>query len=244
MALSCYLHKTEANEKIIFQLIEGRVKALLEYYDDSPTGTFTNHRRPRPASMDSLEHIARVQALLIYQFIGLYDGDIRLRHLAEGSIAVLNRWMYQMVHHASQTACLGDAVVLPLHEGSMYDTALGENLLWYSWILAESIRRTWVIVSGMQGLYLILQQHDVAAPCLGGMMLTTRRGVWDAPSAQAWEKLCSEVNVGLVQTADADKVVMEAAPDDVDAFAKFVLEVVFGVERTERWTAFMGKRLM
>lgn len=36
-----------------------------------------------PATLDSLDHLARVQALLIYQLIGLDDCNVRLRHLAE-----------------------------------------------------------------------------------------------------------------------------------------------------------------
>jgi hypothetical protein len=57
-------------------------------------------------TLDSLERIARVHALLVYQFLGLYDGDIRLRHLSETYIPVLNRWMREMVQHTSQAVCV------------------------------------------------------------------------------------------------------------------------------------------
>ena len=190
-------------------------------------------------TLDSLEHIARVQALLVYQILCLYDGDIRLRHVAESYIPVLNSWTEQMVEHASQAVCLGSSVISSAYE----QTALGfdisfialyENACWYSWILAESIRRTWLVASGIQGTYLVIK-HSRAVPCQGGIMFTTRSGVWEAQSALAWEKLCSEVNVGLMQVAEADKLFTEVAPEDVDDFTMLILQATFGEERMERW---------
>ncbi|KAK9357567.1 hypothetical protein V1504DRAFT_478783 [Lipomyces starkeyi] len=212
-ALTCYLHKTASNEQTIFQIIEDRAKQLLVEHGIPSADSSLENIGTSSVNLDSLEHIARVQALLVYQVVGLYDGDIRLRHLAESRIPVLNSWMQQMVEHASQAVCLGGSVISSAHEQtavgfSLFDVAHCENLLWYSWILAESIRRTWVIASGIQAIYLMIRQGRVA-PCQGGMMFTTRQGVWEAQSALAWEKLCSEVNV--------------------------ILEATFGVERMERW---------
>ncbi|KAK9243138.1 hypothetical protein V1506DRAFT_545313 [Lipomyces tetrasporus] len=237
-ALSCYLHKTASNEHSIFQIIEDRAKQLLVEHGIHSAGSSLENISMSSVTLDSLEHIARVQALLVYQVLGLYDGDIRLRHLAESNIPVLNSWMQQMVEHASQAVCLGGSVISSAHEQtpvgfSLSDIAHCENLLWYSWILSESIRRTWVVASGIQAIYLMIQGR--AAPCQGGMMFTTRQGVWEAQSALAWEKLCSEKNVGLIQMAEADKLFTEVAPEDVNDFAKFILEATFGVERMERW---------
>ncbi|RFU33069.1 hypothetical protein B7463_g3262, partial [Scytalidium lignicola] len=180
MSLSCYLHKTASNEQFVFQIIEDRAKQLLAEHGINTVDSLPENTSTRSASLDSLEHIARVQALLIYQALGLYDGDIRLRHLAENHIPVLNSWIQQMVEHSSQ--------------------AQGRP-------------------AGYQG----------------GMMFTTRQGVWEAQSALAWEKLCSEVDVGLTQLAEADKLFTEVAPGDVNDFTKLILEVTFGTERMERW---------
>ncbi|KAK9355882.1 hypothetical protein V1523DRAFT_403749 [Lipomyces doorenjongii] len=237
-ALSCYLHKTASNEQTIFQIIADRAQQLVENGIPSADSSLENISTSS-LTLDSLEHIARVQALLVYQVLGLYDGDIRLRHLAETHIPVLNSWMQQMVEHASQAVCLGGSIISSAHEQTavgfgLSDIAHCENLLWYSWILAESIRRTWVIASGIQAIYLMIKQGG-EVPCQGGMMFTTRQGVWEAQSALAWEKLCSEVNVGLIQMAEADKLFTEVAPEDVNDFSKVILEATFGVERMERW---------
>jgi len=238
-ALSCYLHKTASNEQTIFRVIEDRAKQLLAENSIPSADSLLENINSSSVTLDSLEHIARVQALLVYQVLCLYDGDIRLRHIAESHIPVLNSWMEQMVEHASHAVCLGGSVISSAHEqttvgSSLSDIAHCGNLLWYSWILAESIRRTWLVASGIQGAYLVIQQGR-AIPCQGGMMFTTRQGVWEAQSARAWEKLCSEVNVGLMQVAETDKLFIEVAPEDVDDFTVLILQATFGEERMERW---------
>lgn len=217
MTLSCYLHKTSSNEKLIFKVIEDRASQLLEEYTTK-------------LALDSLEHVARVQALLVYQFLGLYDGNIRMRHLAESRIPILSLWKQQMIQHASQVECLGREII------SSTDQQPSEDSLWYSWVLAESIRRTWLVASGIQALYLIMQQnrHDL---CHGGMMFTTRTGVWEAQSAIAWEKLCININVGLMQMAEAIDLFSELEPQEVNDFTKSILEINVGIEKVERWCA-------
>jgi hypothetical protein len=239
-ALSCYLNKTEANGQTVFQIIEDHATELVAKYS-FPSADSSEENGLSSIALDSLEHIARVHALLVYQFLGLYDGDIRLRHLAETYIPVLNRWMREMVQHTSQAACLGGSIISSTYEqtaaglGPSYILE-GENLLWYAWIAAESVRRTWVIGAGIQVIFLVLQQGG-AVPCQGGMMFTTRQGVWEAQSAVVWENLCSEAPVGLMQMAEADRLFTEATAEEVNEFTKAVLEITFGRERMERWGA-------
>ncbi|KAK8043952.1 hypothetical protein PG994_012790 [Apiospora phragmitis] len=38
----------------------------------------------------------------------------------------------------------------------------GDNLVWQTWIMAECVRRTWVVISGIQAIYLIARQNDSA----------------------------------------------------------------------------------
>lgn len=223
MALSCYFSKTDLNELMVFRIIEDRARRLVE---DDLTGSLLG------TPLDTHEHLARVQALSMYQAICLYDGNIRLRHLAEGYIPVLNSWIRDMIDHASQAPCLGRMVMSSLYEDTAIEPS-SENLLWYSWILAESIRRTSMLAASIQSIYLI--HRDGTASCYGSMMFTTRQGAWDVDSAYAWEKMCSEVNVGFVQLAEAPSLLTKAAPDDVDEFAKTMLSIICGAGRVNRW---------
>ncbi len=241
-ALSCYLHKTASNEQTVLQIIEDRARQLLAEYNVPSAHSEAENMDSSSITLDSLEHVARVQALLVYQVLCLFDGDIRLRHIAESHLPVLNGWMEQMIEHASHAVCLGGSVISSAHEQTAADFSLSdcENLLWYSWILAESIRRTWLVASGIQGTYLVIQQSQ-AITCLGGMMITTRRGVWEAQSARVWEKLCSAVNVGLMQVAEMGKLYTEVASEDIYDFTMFLLPPTSGEEQMERW-AFQIRR--
>jgi hypothetical protein len=81
MSLSAYLSKTSANENIIYRIIEDRVMQLVAEGIPSLGAS--------PQSVDTLEHLGRIEALLVYQCVGLYDGNVRLRYLAEQHIPVL-----------------------------------------------------------------------------------------------------------------------------------------------------------
>lgn len=202
--LSTYQNRTPENSSIITGLVEERMKQLL---NDQPAST----------DMTPFQHLARVHALTVYQTIGLYDGDIRLRHVAETQIPTLNSWLRQLVQSAASTAKQGaDKFISPLlfppgQEGPDFpspqpvtktninagETAtliagssslLGpEDTAWYAWLFAETIRRTWFTSCCVQTIYLTLQVRW--APCPGGLPLTTRKGMWTAGSAHAWSSM-------------------------------------------------------
>lgn len=237
-ALTCYLYKTPANEQTIFKILESQSRELVAKYGSNPGDVSQENHIKNAAPLDTMEHIARVQALLVYQAIGLYDGDIGLRHVSETHIPVFTRWLKEMIDHASQEECLGTSIV-GTSEGTTYPVQVGthtedQNMLWYSWVVAESMRRSWLVGSSIQVIFVALQGSK-PVPCKGGMVFTTRSGVWEAKSAVAWEKLCSEKYVGLIQMADADRLFTETVPEEVDEFTKLVLEIIFGRERMERW---------
>ncbi|KAF1844425.1 uncharacterized protein K460DRAFT_288156 [Cucurbitaria berberidis CBS 394.84] len=233
LSLSSYLHSTASNKQMIFRIIEHRVLQLVAQGVPSQ-GLASGGGSDDTATFDALEHLARVQSLLVYQCIGLYDGNIRLRHLAEQHIPVLESWLFQLVSQASQTTCSGESLISAPSEQIAAPTSIPcDNLLWYSWILAESTRRTWLITSGIQGLYKLIR--DGTASCMGGTIFTSRRGFWEAPSALAWEKQCCELYTGLVRLTEVDKMFAMVPRAEINDFAKVILECTFGLEQTERW---------
>ncbi|KAI9711558.1 MAG: hypothetical protein M1820_002123 [Bogoriella megaspora] len=232
MVLSCYLHRKPSNEQAIFRIVQDRARQLVEQ------DTLSAHSQLgtviiTSATLDPLEHLARSHALLIYQLISLYDGNIRLRCIAESHVPVLDDWMRQAVDRASRSGNLGSFLVSPSNTEAAYRDVPWEKLVWHSWIIAESLRRTWLVASAVQGVYMTSQ--DGLAHCLGGMMFTSRQGFWEATSALAWQKRCSEVYGGLIRLTETDKLFTFIAPEDLDDFAKVILEVTFGMEQMERW---------
>lgn len=113
--LTCYVHRTPANEALVFRIIEENAKELVAGYEIPAQ---------KERALDPLESLARVHALLVYQTIGLFDGDIRLRYLAESYIPILNAWLRSMVSSSSEAeTCLGGSVVV----GAADQTAHGIN---------------------------------------------------------------------------------------------------------------------
>jgi hypothetical protein len=108
-----------------------------------------------------------------------------------------------------------------------------ENLFWHSWILTESTRCTWLVTAGIQGIYKLIQNGNVS--CMGGTMLTTRQGFWEAPSAVVWEKRCGETYTGMVRLTEVEKMFALVPKEEICEFAKTVLECTYRIEQIERW---------
>jgi hypothetical protein len=227
MSLSVYFHKTAANEYMIFRIIEERVVQLVT--EGVPWPDVSGQ------SVNTLEYLGRIQALLVYQCIGLYDGDVRLHHLAEQHIPVLELWMAGLLQHLSQVPCCGDSLVADPNDSipPASFTAPSEDFLWHSWILTESARRAWLVVAGIQGIYKLIQNGS--ASCMGGTIFTTRQGFWEAPSAASWEKRCTETYAGMVRLTEVDKLFELVPKKEICEFARMVLSCTYGVEQVETW---------
>ncbi|CAK7221574.1 hypothetical protein SBRCBS47491_004571 [Sporothrix bragantina] len=226
---TAYQHRTPQNSEMILKIVEDQASKLA---DEIGLGSGD------PAqSLSLLDQLARLHALVVYQTISLFDGDIRTRHLAESRLSLLGQWSRQLIDSARQkfssTPALLDMTVA-LHFGPMDS----EEHPWYLWILTESIRRTWLIANGLEAIYSMLQRgwH----PCPGGVMFTTRQGVWDAASPLAWEDVCFSAGktpeaVGFVRRFEAHRLFHDSTPDQVDEFTQLIMETTYGVERMQKW---------
>ncbi|EEA24737.1 conserved hypothetical protein [Talaromyces marneffei ATCC 18224] len=230
--LSSYILKKPTNEHMIFRILEERVRRLVatQGLEDWPEKNQNN--------LHSIDHLARVQALLIYLIMGLFDGDIRLRHFAESQMPVLDKWTEEMIDHANQMLSAGadlapnGPIASRLNVQDIYDR---ENLNWHCWVVAESTQRTWMMAAGIQAVYSMMQLGQVPQ-CTGSMVVTTGPGVWEASSAVTWTRLYLETKLGIVRISEAERLFVEAAPEEVNEFTKVFLEATFGKDRMERWS--------
>jgi hypothetical protein len=233
--LCSYVNKTDANEDLILRIVEERADALLlsngvtfDAFDKLQFDTNT------PVPTETRAHIARVHALLIYQVIGLFDGDIRARNRAEKRVDVISHWANQLFETASQSLSRTSYPDQPnsLSSGFGRPIARSEHR-WDAWALAESVRRTWLVAMGVYSVYYALQENWVL--CAGGIMFTNRQGIWNAKSAEEWEKLCTPENVEFIQRFDAEKFFDDSEPQHIDDFGRAMLEMTYGSDRLEKW---------
>jgi hypothetical protein len=104
---SLYLQKTSQNQDMIFRMLDGEIAALLQ--------------ESNPCSVEG--NLLAVQALILYQIIRLFDGDVRQRANAERHLELLDLWSLRLQQNYFQAF-------------SCPKGAYGH------WILIENIRRT------------------------------------------------------------------------------------------------------
>jgi hypothetical protein len=230
--LSSYLLRKPTNEQMIFRILEERVRRLVA------TQGLEEWPEKDQDDLHSISLLARVQSLLIYLILGLFDGDIRLRHLAESQMPVLEKWVDEMIDHSNQMLSAGaDSATKGqlFSQLNVQNVNNLENLNWHCWIVAESTQRTWMMATGIQAVYSMMQLGKMPQ-CTGSMVVTTGPGVWEATSAVTWSRLCLEIKLGIVRMSEAERLFVEAAPEEVNEFTKVFLEATYGKDRMERWS--------
>lgn len=258
-ACAAYSARTEMNREMILGIIEDRVATLLDeegdpdelviengvedqFNDLFATATLRIENGGQPKAKLSkprsvLDHVARVQALLIYQTIRLFDGDPRSRMMAESLIPVLSRWCKQMLDSALLSSQYVNSATSVTAKGQAnFEKKLESD--WNAWILAESVRRTWLVAGHMQCTYRLLSYGFTVCP--GGLMFTTRAGLWQAESAYEWWSKFREKDVLFCPSLESGKHLLKpgvTSPDDVDDFGRFVLKIIEGEERVNKWLA-------
>jgi hypothetical protein len=209
--ISLYLHRTPATEGTVRRIIEQRLHQLM---GDSAVESALELGVPT-----FIDHISRVQALLALLVICLFDGNIRLRAQGELHLPTLLAWNDQMWQEATQEM-RRDATLEP----------------WRLWIFSESLRRTWLTTSIINGVYVVMTHGYTWCP--GGVYCTFGNELWDATTAHDWEKRSNPGRKRLfMQSLDVGELLTGEDPDVVDAFGHAIMLITFGVDKIQGWTA-------
>jgi hypothetical protein len=208
------MHRRPGNEGVVGRIVIEKATNLVD------AGLITGPGQLSTTNV--LDNLSRTQALLIYQTLGFHATDIRLRSLAHRHIPILESWVAVLMQQTS-------SIILTYSPPCPSDFSSSSNILWYSWILSESVRRMWLVVGGLQGLYKLFTNAGVdAGKCMGGTVFTSRAGFWEASSASMWEKRCAERYAGLVRLTETDKMLELVPKGEISEFAKVVLRCTFG----------------
>jgi hypothetical protein len=211
-ACAIYSTKTPENDFIAFSVIEAKANELL--------------RSPNQASWTPLDLLAAVQALLIFQFIRLFDGDIRQRALAENAGPMLESWTIQLRARTEQE--------------QTFDTTTAPS--WRSWIFGESVRRTITMSFMLLGVYAMVKQgFCTLADQVSANSFTANKVLWDAASALEWDRTRQTSNPLWVPKMKFDSLLQEASGPELDDFAMIMLITCKGQDVTDNWLASMHR---
>ncbi|KAH7120457.1 hypothetical protein EDB81DRAFT_814263 [Dactylonectria macrodidyma] len=230
-SITVHSSKTRHNEAMVYQIMEANAATLLDSH--CGVGTF----------LDTRQHLARTQALLIHLALSLFSPSIGARAQAERNIPTFMAWAEQLWEAASQDPDLSDNPRVRDSESKLQEDAVADAMfdgdpaprLWRVWVLAESIRRTWVLGTMTMGVY--LTQKQGWCECNGGAKFTMRSDIWAAESALRWSQAVRKQDPLFSMSLECGGLFANTKAAAVDEFARHLLTVMYGLERVESWAA-------
>ncbi|KAF9870033.1 hypothetical protein CkaCkLH20_12513 [Colletotrichum karsti] len=180
-ACAAYAAKNEENAALVMGVVEAKATSLL-YVPDQATWTLP-------------QQVAALQALVMYQIMRWFDGDIRQRVLADSVEPVLAAWTSALQSRVGVGVFSAEeampSVVLPEPQSSSSSSAAAyqheglspeqsrsntpgratmEELKasWRRWLMAESIRRVLVMAHLVRAVYATAKHGGSAYGKLGG----------------------------------------------------------------------------
>lgn len=173
------------------------------------------------SGMGLIDELARLQALLLYQMMRMFGGGLEQRLVVEQQRDLLTTWALQLLSR-SRAELAGDSV--------RASDAGGEAGSWHSWIVAESIRRTVMIVFMFYGLY-SLAMHGFCSelPTLAKLPVSTTPAPWHSEAAFLSRGRSGEAHQTLTYDEFTNYWVV-SPPQRLDPFDKFLVVPCKGFE--------------
>lgn len=205
-----YVGKTDFNTAITYRTLDAEISELLQ----------------TDSSLWSLEDaLAHVQALLLYQIIRLFDGDIRQRVFAEQHNPILASWTDTLYVRLKQQCS-------PYSHHS-----LAEKSEWKSWILMESARRTVLMSLFLRGYYHALKTgfcSTIAA--MADLPVSTRAVLWELESPARWQLALKAAEPDLIPYKDLTARWEEGELDgeEIGEFERLFIIACKGINRFEQ----------
>ncbi|KAH7110601.1 hypothetical protein B0J11DRAFT_448147 [Dendryphion nanum] len=219
-ACALYSMKTTKNQALVFSNLEHKRLQLIANTD--------------PLVVSRTNLLAAIQALILYQIIRLFDGDIRLRAQAEADESVLMMWATHLRLRTHQ---------VPPSPLSLAEThSLPQNAFtdWHRWLIEESSRRTVITAFLLKGVYGFLKLGYDTVPDLR-MSFTVQAALWNSQSETGWRRACSERERLELQVTHWDEVIGKAKSEDMEELGVLIMVMLEGVDATRKW---LGERFI
>jgi DNA-binding HxlR family transcriptional regulator len=232
-ACALYSIKTEANQALVFGHVQQKCQQLVTSTDAQ--------------SASKTELLAALQSLVLYQMIRLFDGDVRLRALAEADESVTLQWANRLKillrdgavvrHNAASSPITRVGFHTSSSPSSPRDISVESSDNWQYWLTTESIRRTIITTHVLSGIYNFLKLgYDGPTPDLR-VSFTAQTALWGAQSESGWRWAREDANVENLEiwVERWDEAIMKARPEDLEDMGVCVMVMLWGVEGARGW---------
>ncbi|KAH7036247.1 hypothetical protein B0J12DRAFT_678674 [Macrophomina phaseolina] len=220
-ACALYSLKNPHNQALVFRNLEAKACQLIVATAD-------------PFRLSRRDLLAALQALLLYQIVRLFDGDIRLRMQAEADEATLLTWTNALRARMRQVGPAGPALPPTPSAAATPSRQQSRPPDWLHWLLEESIRRTVFISIMLKALYAYLKfGYDEFN--LKGLGITAQAALWDAQSEFGWRTAYCERDRLEMRLAHWESDLATAGPDDLEELGVLIMAAYRGLESTAEW---------
>ncbi|KAL0775827.1 hypothetical protein CaCOL14_007114 [Colletotrichum acutatum] len=211
-----YIAKNKTNSSFVLRTIQARAHELLA----------------SPIPKNRLDILARLHAILLYQIIRLFDGDISMRASAEHTLSSLEHTILALLPFVKwepeqpATGPAQDYIACPTKD------------FWQEWIFQESARRTifftcfflvaysalvGTLTNGCEERYVFCQSWTMSAH------------FWKAPTVVDFAVAWKEKQHFVITKQGFEEALRNAAADDIDTFGRILLVGALGIEDARLW---------
>lgn len=212
-ACALYITRNDVNVEHVTRFITSRVEEL----------TMT----AQPIAL--VELLARAHALMLYQMMLVFGGDIRFYGQAETLIPHLEETGNSLLAIAGQqTDVAGSIPIYPI---------TAARAAWRSYVFRESVRRTVLSLFHFTAMCNLL--HGQLKTCMHtlkyGNRVTLSAHLWNAQNPSEFAVAWNEKKHFLVKELDFTEVIRDAKPGDLDVFARMMMVGLQGIDDIRGW---------
>lgn len=255
-ACALYASKNTANGPVMMRCIDAKLNDLLLRSDTTTPGSL-------------LHALARTHAVILYQIMRFFDGDIIARASAEATFGALESAADALAGHITWKAQERPPPppppdsrdhARPESSSSLADLPTMRDA-WRDWFRQESARRTYLIARFFTHLWKLLTgrraacssggssssssypQRDDDGPPPAHESWTLSAHLWRARDAVEFAAAWRDRRHYVVRRKAILSTLAGAGGDDIEAFGKMLLTVALGVDEARSYLALKGGSL-
>ncbi|KAI1803352.1 hypothetical protein F4811DRAFT_572153 [Daldinia bambusicola] len=190
-------------------------------------------------SLTPREKLARVHALVAYQTIRMFDGDVTLGQQADNDVPLLEAWNGELRKMRDNLDGFAELNVTEIRNNPPES--------WERWLFAESVRRTYMISAALIHFWGLLKGRRVPSD-LGDWQYihrwTLSRHLWTSTNPLDFHRAWKEKPMWIISAFRFDDFVRTGKGDDIDDFALAFLVLAFGVNEMKMFCYETSGRLL